>query len=52
MDMINEQDNAETADVILQTVFFEEIVFGPPGHSLVRVAQLIKSLVPSRDRTP
>jgi len=28
MDMINEQDDAETADVILQTVFFEEIIFG------------------------
>jgi hypothetical protein len=28
MDMIKEQDDAETADVILQTVFFEEIVFG------------------------
>lgn len=28
MDMVNEQDDAETADVILQTVFFEEIVFG------------------------
>jgi hypothetical protein len=28
MNMINEQDDAETADVILQTVFFEDIVFG------------------------
>jgi len=28
MDMVNEQDDADTADVILQTVFFEEIVFG------------------------
>lgn len=27
-DMINEQDDAETADVMLQTVFFEEIIFG------------------------
>ena len=27
-DMINENDDAETADVILQTVFFEEIIFG------------------------
>lgn len=27
-DMINEEDDAETADVLLQTVFFEEIVFG------------------------
>lgn len=26
--MINEQDDAETADVILQTVFFEDIIFG------------------------
>ena len=26
--MIEENDDAETADVILQTVFFEEIVFG------------------------
>lgn len=28
MDMINEQDDACTADVVLQTVFFDEIVFG------------------------
>lgn len=28
MNMINENDDAETADVILQTVFFQEIVFG------------------------
>lgn len=28
MDMINEEDDAETADVVLQTVFFEEIIFG------------------------
>ena len=28
MDMINEDDDVETADVILQTVFFQEIVFG------------------------
>lgn len=28
MDMINEQDDAETADVILQTVFFGEPIFG------------------------
>lgn len=27
-DMINENDDYETADVILQTVFFEEIIFG------------------------
>lgn len=27
-DMIEENDDAETADVILQTVFFKEIVFG------------------------
>ena len=27
-DMINEEDDAETADVMLQTVFFEEIIFG------------------------
>lgn len=27
-DMINEQDDAITADVILQTVFFEDIIFG------------------------
>jgi len=28
MDMINENDDATTADCILQTVFFEEIIFG------------------------
>jgi hypothetical protein len=28
IDMAHEQDDAETADVILQTVFFKEIVFG------------------------
>lgn len=28
MDMINENDDADTADVIIQTVFFNEIVFG------------------------
>ena len=28
MDMINENDDAETADVIIQQVFFNEIVFG------------------------
>ena len=28
MDMINETDDATTADVILQTVFFQEIVYG------------------------
>jgi hypothetical protein len=28
MDMINENDDACTADVVLQTVFFEEVVFG------------------------
>jgi hypothetical protein len=27
-DMIEENDDAETADVILQTVFFEDIIFG------------------------
>jgi hypothetical protein len=26
--MINENDDAETADVILQTTFFEDIIFG------------------------
>lgn len=26
--MINENDDAETADVILQTVFYEEVIFG------------------------
>ncbi len=28
MDMINEQDDACTADVVLQTVFFEDVIFG------------------------
>ena len=28
LQMIEEQDDAETADVILQTVFFEDIIFG------------------------
>jgi hypothetical protein len=28
MDMINEDDDADTADVIIQTVFFNEIIFG------------------------
>ena len=28
MDMIKENDDATTADVILQTVFFNEIIFG------------------------
>ena len=28
MDMINENDDAETADVILQQVFFNDIIFG------------------------
>jgi hypothetical protein len=28
MDMINENDDADTADVIIQQVFFNEIVFG------------------------
>jgi hypothetical protein len=28
MDMINEQDDAETADCIIQSVFFKDIVFG------------------------
>jgi len=28
MDMINENDDAETADVIIQQVFFNEIIFG------------------------
>jgi len=27
-DMINENDDAETADVILQTVFYGEVIFG------------------------
>jgi len=28
LDMVNEEDDADTADQILQTVFFEEIIFG------------------------
>ncbi|CAB4219101.1 hypothetical protein UFOVP1604_184 [uncultured Caudovirales phage] len=28
MNMINEEDDAETADVVLQTVFFEDVIFG------------------------
>ena len=28
MNMINEEDDAETADVILQTVFLQDIVYG------------------------
>ena len=28
MDMINENDDACTADVVLQTVFFEDVIFG------------------------
>ena len=28
MEMINEQDDANTADVIIQTVFYNEIIFG------------------------
>ena len=28
MDMINEQDDASTADVILQTVFLGEVIYG------------------------
>lgn len=28
MDMINERDDAITADVILQTVFFNDVIFG------------------------
>ncbi len=27
-DMINENDDAETADVIIQTVFYQDIIFG------------------------
>ena len=27
-DMMNEQDDADTADVILQTVFYEDVIFG------------------------
>lgn len=28
MDAINQEDDAITADVILQTVFYEDIIFG------------------------
>jgi len=28
LEIINENDDAETADVILQTVFYDEIIFG------------------------
>jgi len=28
MDMINENDDAETGDVVIQSVFFEDIIFG------------------------
>lgn len=28
INMINEEDDAETADVIIQSVFFEDIIFG------------------------
>jgi hypothetical protein len=28
LDMVNENDDATTADVILQTIFFNEIIFG------------------------
>jgi hypothetical protein len=28
LDMVNETDDASTADVILQTVFFNEVIFG------------------------
>ena len=28
MDMLQENDDATTADVILQTVFFEDVIFG------------------------
>lgn len=28
MDMVNEQDDATTADVILQTIFLGEVIFG------------------------
>jgi hypothetical protein len=28
MDMINENDDATTADVIIQSVFFEEVIYG------------------------
>ena len=28
MDAINEQDDGDTADVILQTVFYQDVIFG------------------------
>jgi hypothetical protein len=28
MDMVNQQDDAVTADVILQTIFLEEVIYG------------------------
>ena len=28
MNMVNEEDDAETADVILQTVFYQDVIFG------------------------
>lgn len=28
MDMINQNDDAETGDVVIQSVFFEDIIFG------------------------
>jgi len=28
MDMVNENDDAETGDVILQSVFFQDVIFG------------------------
>ena len=28
MEMINENDDAETADVIIQTIFYDEVIFG------------------------
>ena len=37
MDMINENDDVDTADIILQTVFFEEVVFGQASLTLKRI---------------
>jgi len=28
MEMVNENDDAETADVIIQTIFYDEVIFG------------------------
>ena len=28
MDAVNEQDDADTADCIIQTVFYKEVIFG------------------------